>query len=391
MAPNDFYDVNYPSDELLRLQAKKRVPKFAFEYVDGGCNAEIALRKNTKDIRKLELIPYYLRRYQPNTMETKLFGETYSAPFGVCPIGLQGLIWPRSAEILAQAAFAHNIPFILSTVTTAAIEDVAKLTEGKAWFQLYHPAEDKVTDDILERCHNSGIKTLVVLSDVPTFAYRPKEIKNGLAMPPRMTLSNIINILASPKWALQTLLAGKPEFKTLKKYMQDNMNMHHLAQFMDKTFDGRLSTDRLKRLREKWKGNLVLKGLSTVEDAEVTVSLGFDGIIISNHGGRQLDSGPSAINTAFDIVKAVKGKTTVMMDSGIRSGSDIACCMSSGVDFTFLGRTFMYGVGALGKNGGNHTINMLKKQLQQVMEQCCCEKTTDFPDYLNKKTTPYCS
>ena len=160
--------------------------------------------------------------------------------------------------------------------------------------------------------------------------------------------------------------------------------MLHLAIFMDKTFNGRLNMDKVQRLRDKWDGNMVMKGLSTVEDSDKAIELGLDGIMVSNHGGRQLDAGPSSISVTSDIVAKHRGKLTIMMDSGIRNGPDIARTMAMGTDFTFLGRTFMYGVGALGHKGGYHTINMLKKQLQQVMQQCCCEKPTDFPNHLLK-------
>lgn len=380
---NDYFNNNYPSVESLRKKAKSRLPKFAFEYLDGGCNNEMGLKRNTDDIRKLELIPYYLRDYKDISLKTRLFGETYDAPFGVSPIGLQGLIWPQASEILAKAAFEHNIPFILSTVSTASIEKIADITEGKMWFQLYHPVDDKITDDLLARCKAAGVKTLVLLSDVPTFAYRPKEIKNGLAMPPRMTLPNMLQIMTSPQWAIETLIKGKPQFKSLIKYMSGSMDMHHLAIFMDKTFNGRLSEEKISKLRDKWDGNLILKGLSTVEDAEKSIALGLDGIIISNHGGRQLDAGPSTISKGMEIITACKGKTTIMMDSGIREGSDIACTLATGMDFTFLGRSFMYSVGALGQNGGDHAINMLKKQLQQVMQQVCCEKPQNLPEHLS--------
>lgn len=380
----DFFNTNYPSVDLLRKKAKSRLPKFAFQYLDGGCNNELGLKRNTDDIRKLELIPYYLRDYKKICLKTELFGEVYDAPFGISPVGLQGLMWPNSPEILAKAAVEHNIPFILSTVSTSSIETIAEITEGKMWFQLYHPVDDAITDDLLARCKAAGIKTLVLLSDVPTFAYRPKEIKNGLAMPPKMTLANLLQIFTAPEWAVETLHHGQPEFKTLTKYMSGSMNMHHLGLFMDKTFNGRLSEEKVKKLREKWDGKLVLKGLSTVEDAQKAINLGLDGIIISNHGGRQLDVGPSTITQSVEILKACKGKITVMMDSGIREGADIANTMATGIDFTFLGRSFMYSVSALGEQGGHHAINMLKKQLQQVMEQVCCEKPQNLTKHLKQ-------
>ena len=376
------FNPNYPSIDSLREKAMKKIPGFAFDYVDGACNEEINLIKNTKEIRDIELKPYYLNQYNGTSMKTELFGETYDAPFGISPIGLQGLTWPGAPEILAKAAFEHNIPFILSTVSTASIETIAEITEGKAWFQLYHPAQDSLRDDIMERCKAAGIKNFVILGDTPTFGYRNKEIKNGLAIPPRMTLKNIFQIMTRSQWALKTLIHGQPEFATLKKYMDSGMNLRHLALFMNKTFDGRLSEDRIKRIRDKWDGNLILKGIASTEDTQKAVDLGLDGIIVSNHGGRQLDAGQSTIKPTMDIVKAFKGQIKIMMDSGIRTGPDIARTLAAGAEFAFLGRSFMYGVGALGSEGGDHTITILKKQLQQVMDQCCCETPHDFPNHL---------
>ena len=368
----------YPDIDFLREKAKRNIPRFAFEYLDGGCNSEVNLRRNTSDIREVQLRPYYLRDYGGISMQTELFGKMYDAPFGIAPIGLQGLIWPRASEILAKAAFDNNIPYILSTVGTASIEKIGEITEGNAWFQLYHPTDDKLRDDLIKRCAAAEYPVLVILSDVPTFAYRPKEIKNGLAIPPRMTLQNIIQIIGRPNWAIQTLLAGQPEFKTLKPYLPKGMNLRHLGLFMDKTFTGRLNAEKIKPIRDRWKGKLVLKGVASEEDTEKAIALGLDGIIVSNHGGRQLDAGESTIKPLGDISKKYKGQIKIMMDSGIRTGPDIACTLASGAEFAFLGRSFMYGVSALGKEGGHHTVSILIKQLQQVMEQLCCEKVSDL-------------
>lgn len=380
------YDARYPSVEDLRKKAKKHIPGFAFDYLDGGCNEEINLDKNTSEIRELELRPYYLNKHTKSDMKTELFGHVYDAPFGIAPVGLQGLFWPGTPEILAKAAFDYNIPFVLSTVSTASIEKISALTEGRAWFQLYHPVETELRDDLLERAEAAGVSTLVVLSDVPTFGYRNKEIKNGLSVPPRMTLRNILQILSRPAWAFSTLAHGIPQFKTMEKYMpKKGMNMHHLGLFMDKTFDGRLNEERVKALRDKWKGNLVMKGVSSKEDMEKAVKLGLDGVIISNHGGRQLDAGPSTIKVLKELTPQYKDKIKIMMDSGLRSGPDIARTLAAGAEFTFLGRTFNYGTAALGKKGGVHTISIIKRQLQQVMDQVCCKRVEDFPHHLIKE------
>ena len=322
---------------------------------------------------------------QAPDLSTKLFGHVYDAPFGVAPVGLQGLMWPNSPEILAKAAFDHNIPFVLSTVTTSSIERISEITEGRAWFQLYHPADNALRDDIIDRAEAARVPVLVVLCDVPTFGYRPRDIRNGLAMPPKMTWKNMLQIVGKPNWAVQTLIHGQPSFATMKKYMPKGLDLKQLGQYMNQTFSGRLNEEKIKPIRDRWKGKLVLKGVASEEDTELAARLGFDGIIVSNHGGRQLDAGQSTIKPLANIASKYKGRLTVMMDSGVRSGPDIARSLATGAEFVFLGRSFMYGVAALGKEGGHHTMAILKTQLKQVMDQVCCEKVSDLPKHLIQK------
>jgi L-lactate dehydrogenase (cytochrome) len=379
------YDPRFPAIEDLRERARRRIPRFAFEYLDGGCNEDVNLQRNTDELREVELIPQYLSQHIQSDMRTELFGHTYDAPFGIAPIGLQGLIWPKAPEILAKAAFKHNIPFCLSTVSTSSIETIAKITEGKAWFQLYHPTENKVRDDIINRAKNAGLDVLVILCDVPTFGFRPRDIRNGLAMPPSMSIRNFLQIFGRPQWALRTLINGQPAFETLKPYMPKNLNLKQLGQFMDKTFSGRLNEEKIKPIRDMWPGKLVLKGVACEEDAKRAVRLGIDGLWVSNHGGRQLDAAQSSIEALKPIAQRYKGEIKILMDSGVRSGPDVARALACGADFTMMGRTMMYGAAALGDNGGNHVISILKRQLKQVMEQICCQKVEDFPQHLVKK------
>jgi L-lactate dehydrogenase (cytochrome) len=373
-------DINhkYPSVADLRERSRSKIPKFAFEYLDGGCNDDVNLKKNTQRIRDIELKPKYLVDYDKPSLKVELFGHIYDAPFGISPIGLQGLMWPKSPEILAKAAFDHNVPFVLSTVTTASIERIAEITEGKAWFQLYHPAEESVTKDILKRAEVAECPVLVILADVPSFGYRPRDIRNGLSMPPKMTLTNIVNAIKRPHWLFQTIINGQPSFETLKPYMPKKLNLSQLAKFMDATFSGRLNEEKIKKIRDLWKGKLVLKGAESIQDVEMACQLGLDGVIVSNHGGRQVDVGQATIDSIKTIAPLYKDKITLMMDSGIRGGADVARVMSTGVDFSFMGRTFMYGVSALGKKGGYHTISMLKTQLTQIMEQLSCSHVKDI-------------
>ena len=376
------FDSRYPSIDDLRTRAQQKIPKFAFEYLDGGCNEDVNLRRNTSELREVQLKPNYLRNHGGSSTKTKLFGIEYDAPFGISPIGLQGLIWPNSPEILAKAAFNHNIPFILSTVTTTSIERASELTEGKSWFQLYHPTEDRLRDDIISRAAAAHCPVLVILCDVPSFGFRPRDIRNGLAMPPKMNLNNILQAFGRPHWSLQTLKHGIPSFANLLPYMPKGLDLNQLGKFMNDTFSGRLNEEKIKPIRDMWKGKLVLKGVASHYDAEQAIRIGIDGIIVSNHGGRQLDAGESSIKPLKTIAEKYGDQIEVMMDSGIRSGPDVARALASGAKFTFMGRSFMYGVSALGNKGGDHTISLLKTELQQVMEQICCERVEDFPNHL---------
>ena len=380
---NKKFNTKYPSIADLRNKAKSKMPKFAFDYLDGGCNDDHNLRKNTADLREIELVPQYLKSTVNVSLKTSLFDTEYDAPFGIAPIGLQGLMWPKAPEILAKAAFENNIPFILSTVTTSNIEKIGEITQGKAWFQLYYPAKEEVRTDIINRAADAGYPVLVLLSDVPSFGFRPRDIRNGLAMPPKMSIRNFYQIFKRPEWAMKTLIHGQPEFETLKPYMPKGLNLSQLGKFMDETFDGRLNEAKIKPIREKWKGKIVLKGVASDSDMDKAIRLGIDGVIISNHGGRQLDAGQSTIHVLEKLKNKYQDKITIMMDSGLRNGPDVARTLAQGASFSFLGRSFMYGVGALGNQGAYHTIDLIKTELTQVMEQIGCEKTVDLSKFLS--------
>nr|WP_294900469.1 alpha-hydroxy acid oxidase [uncultured Pedobacter sp.] len=376
------FDSRYPSIADLKKKAKSRIPRFAFNYLENGCNEEVNLAKNETDFHDVNLMPQYLKNYAGVDTSAELFGHRYDAPFGIAPIGLQGLMWPNAAEILAKSAVKHNVPYILSTVSTSSIERIAEVTDSKFWFQLYHPAKTSMRDDIIQRLKDVDCKVLVVLVDVPSFGFRYREIKDGLSMPPKMSVSNVLQAAIRPQWSVETLLNGIPEFATLKKYMDKSLDMTQLGQFMNASFDKRVDMNKVAAIRDQWKGKLVLKGIASDQDAEKAVALGADGFIVSNHGGRQLDAGESSIKSLSNLADKYKDKLTVMMDGGIRTGPDVARAIASGASFTFMGRPFMYGVSALGKKGGDHTIALLKTQFKQVMEQLCCETIADLPSTL---------
>lgn len=378
------YNPQYPSISDLRRKAKARIPKFAFDYLEGGCNEGLNLARNENDFDNIYLKPNYLKVGGEIDMSVELFGRKYSAPFGISPIGLQGLMWPNAPEILAKAAAKGDIPYTLSTVSTSSIERIAEVSEGKAWFQLYHPTENSLRDDILNRLKAVECPVLVVLVDVPAFGLRYKEIKSGLSIPPKMSINNILQAFARPLWGIKTLQHGIPSFATLKPYMEKGLDMSQLGQFMNRTFTGKVDIEKVAAIRDLWKGPLVLKGIATDEDMQAAIQIGADGVIVSNHGGRQIDAGESSINSLIKLANnpLYKSKLKIMMDGGIRSGVDLARAHAVGSEFNFMGRPFMYGVGALGNQGGEHTINMFKTHLYQIMQQLTIEKVSQFPERL---------
>lgn len=378
------YNPKYPSIADLKNKAKKRIPKFAFDYLEGGCNEELNLVRNESDFDQILLKPRYLQEVGDIDLSVELFGRKYAAPFGISPIGLQGLMWPNAPEILARAAAKENIPYILSTVSTSSIERIAEVSEGNAWFQLYHPTENRLRDDILRRLHEVECPVLVVLVDVPSFGLRYREIKSGLSMPPKLNPSTILQALRCPTWGINTLMKGIPSFATLKPYMEEGLDLAQLGQFMNRTFTGKVTVDKIKAIRDIWKGPLVLKGIATAEDMDDAMHIGVDGVIVSNHGGRQLDAAESSLHSLMRLVNNSKygDNMTVMLDGGIRSGVDLGRAYAVGSKFNFMGRPFMYGVGALGDAGGTHTINLFKAQLYQLMQQLSLENITGFPQRL---------
>lgn len=374
-------DGRYPDYSRMRKKTEKNIPKFIYEYLEGGCFDDIGLETNRLALQKSKLAPRYLAPYSKCDLNTTILGKEYSAPFGIAPIGLQGLIWPNSPVILAKAAKKYNIPYVLSTVSSESIEVIAELAEDNAWFQLYNPVDETIQDSILERLKSCGYKNLVVTVDIPTFGFRPNDIVNGLTMPPKHSVKNFIDVCKTPQWATQTLKYGIPKFKNLEPYMREHRL--DLPEMMRSMAMGKVDTEGLKRIRDKWKGNLIVKGVCSSSDLKLLEEVNADGVILSNHGARQLD----ACESPIDLLRKIDGDSvpsgmTMMMDSGIRSGVDIATSLASGAQFTFLGRFFMYAVSSLGKEGGEHAIEVLMQQLTQVMEQIRCEKPADLSEFL---------
>ena len=261
----------------------------------------------------MQLRSELLKPFAGSSQTVELFGHTYAAPFGIAPVGLQGLMWPKAPEILAKAA--ENI-YVLSTVSSSSLERIAEVSEGHAWFQLYNPTDVKIRLDLLNRIKAAHYPVLVVTVDVPTFGYRPRDIRNGLAMPPKMTLSNILQMLARPRWLYETSLAGKPEMETLKPYMPKNMPTDELAAFMNKTVMGRVDLEGLKPIRDLWQGPLIIKGLINESDVQAAIALGADGVVMSNHGARQLDAGESPVKPPQTIAAKYSNDITFLWIAG---------------------------------------------------------------------------
>ena len=366
----------------LKKRARRRIPKFAFDYIEGGCNSELALKNNRDALDQVFLRPEYLQKYLKPELSTTLFGKEYSAPFGIAPLGLSGLVWPDASAMHARAALKANIPFVLSTVSTISIEDAAKNAEDNFWFQLYPPADDEIQDDMLKRLRDSSCQNLVVTVDVPSPSRRISAIKSGLAIPPKITFGSVFESALRPMWSLATVRAGLPQFATLRPYIKDASSIDDIATFIRTTLRDVVDETTLKTLRDKWQGNLIVKGISNVDDAKKIAAIGVDGIIVSNHGGRQLDASLPPVETLAEIIDAVASELTVMADSGVETGVDIARYLALGAEAVFAGRAFLYGVAAHGEQGAEHAIDLLRDELEQVMSQVHCAKPELMHQYL---------
>ena len=374
----------YLTIDDLRNKAAKRIPKLAFDYLDGGAGTEANITRNRRGFDNITLYPEYLRDVTDRSQKATVFGKEYDAPIGVSPVGLANLIWPKVDSYLANMAKKRNIPYLLSAVGTTSIETIANIAEDNAWFQLYVPDQDNICFDLIRRAKESGIKVLVLTVDIPEPSKRLRDIRNNFTLPFKMTPKVIMDVALKPNWAISTLLNGTPRFENLVPYMNDAKEGTSLSVAQALQVSARLGEDFINRIRDAWDGHLVIKGILTKKSAEASVRIGADGIIVSNHGGRQLDSGPSSIEVLPDIFKTVGSKLTVMLDSGIRSGPDIVKAFASGAAITFSGRSFVFGVGALGEKGGNHVLDIMVKEVDQTLAQIGCDNILKLDEsYIN--------
>ncbi len=372
----------YPAIEDLHRRARKRIPRFAFDYLEGGAGDESGIDRNREALLEIRLIADYLEERSPPDLGVEVFGRKVDLPFGIAPVGLSGLIWPRAAEYLASAAKDANAVYCLSTVASSGIERIGGLMQEGSWFQLYPIREVEKEDDLLKRAWDAGFQVLTPTIDIPAAARRLRDFRNGLTVPPEMTIGNIISIFTHPTWALATLAAGPPKFESLMPYFPKGVTYKSVGQMIETLAEGQIDWRRIERYRKIWPGALAVKGVLSAGDARRAREAGCDGLLVSNHGGRQLDGLVSPIDVLPAIRETVGPDMTLVVDSGLRSGTDIVRAYAKGADFTLLGRAFFYGVGALGRPGAAHAIEVLKAEVFAALHQLGCPNMAATPRYL---------
>ncbi|MCW3782106.1 alpha-hydroxy acid oxidase [Defluviimonas salinarum] len=377
-------DQRFPCIDDLARKAARRIPEFAHEYLIGGIGREATLARNRAALDAVLFDPCYLPEALANRpyMGVELLGRRYDLPFGVSPLGLSGLMWPRAVDILAKAAAKANIPFGLSHFGTTHMSDAFAIAGRNAWFQFYAARDPGIRAAMLDEIEATGFEVLIVTIDIPSATRRDRELRVGLSVPPRITPRTLWQIATHPRWALAMALTGKPEFKNLLPYIPTGLSMAEEARFLTDVIEGHVTRDILRGLRKRWKGKLVVKGIINANDAEAALDCGADAIWVSNHGGRQLDATCASVEALPKIRAAVGPQATVIADSGPRTGLDIARMIASGADFVFLGRPFVYAVAALGRKGGDHAIHILREELRGAMAQIGCAAVRDLPKYL---------
>jgi len=358
----------YPTIEDLRLRAHQRLPKFVKAYLETGTGDEYSLRRNRDAFDAITLLPRYFRGPIEPELSTSIFSQNYSAPFGVAPIGMPGLIWPGTEAILARAARSHGTAFCLSIVASETPESIGPLAPENAWFQLYPTPDRSIRDDILDRASAAGFQTLVVTADVPRPSRRETLRRAGMRMPPGVTPGFVAQSMLKPVWTQKTLSTGLPQMKTIAHYAS-GVDTSQLPVFFRDKFPGQLDWNDLTEIRARWNGPLIVKGLLHKEDIERAIDFGAEGIVVSNHGGRQFNGGPAPIDVLPTISKQVAGRVVVIYDSGVRSGLDIIRAIAGGADFVLLGRPFLYATAALGEQGGNHVMELLIDDIKNNMVQ----------------------
>jgi len=362
----------------LRMLARRKVPRAFFDYADSGSYNEETLRANRSDLEAIKLRQRVLVDVSQRSLTTTVVGQNIAAPLILAPVGLTGMQHGNGEILSAQAANEAGIPYTLSTMSICSIEDVAQATRKPFWFQLYVIRDRGFSKDILERALAAKCNTLVLTVDLQVLGQRHRDIKNGMTVPPEIRLKNIIDIATKPGWAFGILMGKRKTFGNLAGHVKGTENINQLAKWVGDQFDPALNWKDVEWIKKLWPGKLILKGILDPEDAKTAVELGADAIVVSNHGGRQLDGAPSSISALPAIVDAVGSDTEVLFDGGIRTGADILRALGLGARACMIGRAYIYGLGAGGKAGVAKAIDILKNELSVAMALTGTIKISDI-------------
>ena len=356
--------------EDLRVLAEKRVPRMFYDYADSGSWTEGTYRANENDFHAIQLRQRVAVNMENRSTATTMVGVPTHMPVSIAPVGLTGMQHADGEIHAAQAAKKFGIPFTLSTMSICSIEDIAQHTQAPFWFQLYMMRDRDAMARMIERCKVAQCSALVLTLDLQVIGQRHKDIKNGLSAPPRPTLRNILNLLTKPRWCMGMAGTSRRSFGNLIGHVKNVSDMSSLAAWTNEQFDPRLSWPDIEWVKKQWGGKLILKGIMDAEDARLAVQSGADAIVVSNHGGRQLDGAPSSIRALPGIVAAVGSDIEVWMDGGIRSGQDVLKAWALGARGTMIGRAMVYGLGAMGEAGVTKALQILHKELDVTMAFC---------------------
>ena len=356
--------------EDLRVQAEKRVPRMFYDYADSGSWTEGTYRANEADFHKIKLRQRVAVNMENRTTATTMVGQAAKMPVAIAPVGLTGMQHADGEIHAARAAEKFGIPFTLSTMSICSIEDIAQNTTAPFWFQLYMMRDRDAMARMIDRCKVAKCSALVLTLDLQVIGQRHKDLKNGLTAPPRPTLKNILNLMTKPAWCLGMAQTKRRTFRNLVGHVKGVSDMSSLAAWTNEQFDPRLSWADIEWVKQQWGGKLILKGIMVEEDARLAADVGADAIVVSNHGGRQLDGAPSSISALPAIVEAVGHRLEVWMDGGIRSGQDVLKAWALGARGTMIGRAMAYGLGAMGEAGVTKALQIIHKELDVTMAFC---------------------
>ncbi|WP_334062207.1 alpha-hydroxy acid oxidase [Limimaricola cinnabarinus] len=356
-------------EDLKRLH-KRRAPKMFFDYAESGSWTEQTFRENTTDFERIRLRQKVAVDMSDRSTAGRMLGEKVAMPVALAPVGMTGMQNADGEIKAARAAEKFGVPFTLSTMSICSIEDVAEHTSAPFWFQLYVMRDEDFVDRIIERAKRAGCSALVLTLDLQLLGQRHKDLKNGLSAPPKLTPATMLDLSTKWTWGLEMLRTRRRQFGNIVGHASNVEDARSLMKWTAEQFDLKLDWEKVRKIAAKWDGKLILKGILDADDARKAVECGADAIVVSNHGGRQLDGALSSIRILPSIVREVKGETEIWLDSGIRSGQDVLKALALGADATMIGRAWLYGLGAMGEKGVTTALEVIRKELDLTMALC---------------------